>query len=85
VSKPRHQISPLFACEQQIMDRWDGGRSIEEIAGEIGKDRGYVQKIVSRYAGRIDDGGWEDMVRFGSLELLAALRRHHPDQCGEVR
>ena len=70
----------MFPTEQQVMDLWDAGWTTARIAAEIGNSEDHVAKIVGRYAGT-DEHLFNQMVKLGSMQLLAALRRHHPNIC----
>lgn len=74
----------LFPREREILALWDAGRSLDQIAEVTGFPRKQVQSVVSAFAGG-SDGGFSAMVRRGTIALLDALRRHHPDQCSAAR
>lgn len=76
--KPRSNISGIFAIEQQIMDHWDAGRSIERIAEIMPQSREYISKVVSRFSVP-EEREFEAMSVRGTILLGAAIRRHHPE------
>jgi predicted metallo-beta-lactamase superfamily hydrolase len=64
----------MFACEKEIMDLWDRGKSLEAISVMLGKSKQYVRQIVTRY--HIDH--YEDFttdVRAASQTLAAAIQQ----------
>lgn len=63
----------MFACEREVIDLWDAGKSIETIVTLTGKSRHYVSKIVWRY--HIENDGSQLAGRRGSQLLLAAIQR----------
>jgi len=83
MGKPRGNLSGMFLVEQRVMDLWDQGFSMERIVQHTGMTSDYVHTIVSRYSGK-PDRDFEVMVRLGSLALISAIRKHHPERCGGV-
>lgn len=70
----------LYASEKEILDLWDGGLSILEIANVLDKHSTLVKRVVDRF--KVSGLNPEhEMVRRGSEMLLAAIRKHHPEQC----
>lgn len=65
----------LTPQETRIMDLWDGGLSIKEIAGQTGIRQRKVENTVSHYCGRADKRVHEASVRKGSAALLAAIQQ----------
>ena len=59
----------------RVMDLWDSGRSIEQIAQMVGKPRGQVKIIVSTYDGSADRRVHRASMCAGSAALLAAIQQ----------
>jgi hypothetical protein len=76
--KPRANLSGMFLAEQRIMDLWDCGYSMERIAAAVPQSEDYVNTVVSRFASA-ESREFENMVRHGSIRLLAALKRAFPE------
>lgn len=70
----------LFATERDVLDLWEGGLSTQQIVDQGVYSRRFVTNTIGMF-GTTSDGGWSRMVRQGSAQLLAALRRHHPERC----
>ncbi len=70
-----HGLTPL---EQQVIDLWDGGASIEMIMRARSLERNHVNKIVGQYGDgfiwRASDA-FDAMVKAGSQALLRAIER----------
>ena len=61
--------------ENRIMDLWDGGLSIKQIAAQTGIRLHKVEHIVSCFSGRNEQRVAEASIRAGSAALLAAIRQ----------
>lgn len=64
----------LTPWERQVMDLWDVGRSMQQIALELECPIARVQQAVSRYAHRPNDVAWADAARHASEQLVRACR-----------
>jgi hypothetical protein len=82
--KPRSNISGIFAIEQQIMDHWDAGRSIERIAEIMPQSREYISKVVSRFSVPAERE-FKAMAAKGSDMLLATIQRYVAQHQPEAR
>jgi hypothetical protein len=70
-----HGLTPL---EQDVLDLWDGGASIEKIMRARALDRNHVNKIVGQYAHSViwrGSDAFDAMVKAGSQALLRAIER----------
>lgn len=74
-----------IACdENRFMDLWDAGYSREQIAEMTDADPGRVNYVLGYMRPGLDDQRTGPRaVAKASRDLLAALRRHHPDRVGE--
>jgi hypothetical protein len=71
--------SGLYAFEQEVMDRWDRGESIDAIVEATGRKRDHVSGLVSMY--RVPTTcPHEKMVRSGTHALLVAIAARHPER-----
>lgn len=61
--------------ENRIMDLWDGGLSIKQIAAQTGLRKKTVETTVSYYHGRAEQRLQEASIRAGSAALLAAIQQ----------
>jgi DNA-directed RNA polymerase specialized sigma24 family protein len=61
--------------ETRILDLWDGGLSIKQIAAETGIRSKTVENTVSYFHGRHEQRVQEGLIRKGSMDLLAAIRQ----------
>lgn len=61
--------------ENRIMDLWDGGLSIQQIAAQTGIRQHKVENTVSYYHGRAEQRLQETSIRRGSRALLAAIQQ----------
>ncbi len=61
--------------ENRIMDLWDSGLSISQIAEQTGIGRHKVENTVSYYHGRAEQRLQEASIRAGSAALLAAIQQ----------
>ena len=73
---PGHGPTPR---EQEMLALQEEGLDAGEIADQLGLTRGYVTNALGRLGGTGSDRAWNDMVRHGSAQLLAALHRAHPE------
>lgn len=64
----------LTPREREIMDRWDAGKTITQIARELGKPVGRVRNLVIYYDGAADHRLHRSATAAGSAALLSALR-----------
>ena len=71
----------ITAREQSVIDLRDQGLSHEVIAARLGIATSYVSTISSRYP-VTESNAWQNSAWLGSVALLAALQRHHPERCG---
>ena len=76
-----HGLTP---SERAVMDLWDEGMTIASIALQLGKDAKAVKRVVGIYSIGRDPGmgassSFDRMSRQGTEDLLAAIRRHHPE------
>jgi len=71
--------------ETQVLDLRDKGLSIAAIAAQLGLKTHYVAAILNRFSGTGETSSFDRMVIAGSKALLAAIRRHHPEQFVEAR
>ena len=65
----------LTPRELEIMDRWDAGRSIRQIAKELGRDVEAVRKLVIYYDGAAEQRMNRGAMAASSAALLSALQR----------
>jgi DNA-binding NarL/FixJ family response regulator len=85
VRGPRHPTgTPRYReFEDRIMEMWDAGTPIPQIAAALDRPVGTIDSIVRYMAeGAADLAMSKRVVGRSSDALLAALRRHHPDRCG---
>ena len=61
--------------ENRIMDLWDGGLSINQIADQTGIRLHKVQNTIAYYHGRAEQRVQEASIRAGSAALLAAIQQ----------
>lgn len=61
--------------ETRIMDLWDGGLSIKQIADQTGIRQHKVENTVSYFHGRHEQRVQEGLIRKGSMNLLAAIKQ----------
>lgn len=59
--------------ETRIMDLWDSGLSIKQIAVQTGIRQHKVENTISYYHGRHEQRVQEASIRKGSMALLAAI------------
>lgn len=59
--------------ENRIMDLWDGGLSIRQIADQTGIRQHKVENTVSYFSGRADQRIHNAAMRAGSAALAAAI------------
>ena len=64
----------LTPREAEVMDLWDAGLSIEEIATTTGKSRSGVEALTSTYGFEGKDVMTDAAIRSGSAALANALR-----------
>lgn len=64
----------LTPKEQAIMDRWDAGETISQIARELGKPVERVRNLVIYYDGAADHRTHCGAMAASSAALLSALR-----------
>ncbi len=62
----------LHVGEAAVLDAWDAGLTIEQVAEKVGKTRKFVAKIISQYDGA-EDARRTTAVRTGCLAYAAAL------------
>lgn len=67
--------------EQMIIDLTERGIDAAGIAERLGLSEGYVRQVAQALVAP-PVGAWEAGARKGTANLLAALRRHHPQRCG---
>ncbi len=68
------------AREQQVIDLKEQGLEVSDIAQALNLSERYVRQVLQAlFAPKV--GGWQKAAQSGSANLLAALRRHHPDRC----
>jgi DNA-binding MarR family transcriptional regulator len=67
--------------EQQILDLHDAKVAPADIAAKLEVKQSYVKYVIdSLYLPKLVD--WQNPAREASGDLVAALRRHHPERCG---
>lgn len=71
-----HGLEPQ---EEAIMDAWDEGRSVEDIAREFGVSVRRVERIVANIAETPVDR-WQLRIPTATDRLLAAIARAHPER-----
>lgn len=64
----------LTPRELAIMDRWDAGQSIRQIARELGREVESVRKLVIYYDGAAEHRLHCSAAKVGSAALLRALQ-----------
>ncbi|WP_298174598.1 hypothetical protein [Novosphingobium sp.] len=65
----------LTPKELAIMDRWDAGKSINQIARELGRPVEQVRKLVIYYDGAADQHMSNRATAAASAQLLHAIQR----------
>lgn len=65
----------LTPRELAIMDRWDAGKTISQIARELGKPVARVRNTVAYYDGAADHRTHKGAMVAGSEQLLSAIRQ----------
>ncbi len=65
----------LTRQESLVMDLWDSGLSMQQIAAQTGITKGNVERIVTYFDGRRDQRVEEGGIRAGSAALLAAIQQ----------
>jgi hypothetical protein len=68
--------------ETIIMDLVDTGGTIDQIVAKTGYARSTVECTVARLRVRGGLSDFDRASRQGSINLLSALRRVHPERCG---
>jgi FixJ family two-component response regulator len=68
----------LTRQESRVLDLWDAGLSMQQIAAQTGIKKGQVERVVTYFDGRSDRRIQEASVRAGSAALLAAIRQVQP-------
>ncbi len=72
--------------EQQMLDLDEQGLRPAAIAQRLGVSKDTVERIIHQLAVRHNgpDNRFHDAARMGSQNLIAAIRRHHPERCGGI-
>lgn len=76
--KHEYLISGLTPMQNTIMDHFDNGRSIEQIADQLAQPRRTVQRVVQTYAEGSERRDMEADAARGSALLLVAIRNYSP-------
>lgn len=69
-------VSGLTPMQTAILDKFDNGRSVEQIAAELGQPRRTIQRIVQTYAEGSERRDMLADAARGSALLLAAIRNY---------
>ena len=75
MSHTRRSTHGLTPNERAIMDRWDAGQSIRQIARELGRDYDRVRNLIVYYHGRAEYRNERNAMAACSAALLAAIRQ----------
>jgi hypothetical protein len=73
------QTHGLLPIEEAIMDAWDEGLSLDEIAARVDRTRAQVFKVVGNFSDTRSDR-WHLPVPAQTDALLAAIARAHPER-----
>lgn len=71
-----HGLEPQ---EEAIMDAWDAGKSVDQIAAELDLNFGRVRTVIYNFSEKRVDR-WRLRVPSATEELLAAIARAHPER-----
>ncbi|HET6536692.1 MAG TPA: hypothetical protein VFG34_01075 [Sphingopyxis sp.] len=66
----------LTPTEREIMQRWDDGMTIEQIAATTSYREIYVRKVLHTFSDSLEDLAAERHVRSASDQLLAAIQTY---------
>ncbi|RIA44080.1 hypothetical protein DFR49_2317 [Hephaestia caeni] len=69
----RDDVVGLFPFEERILELWDAGLSIDQVAAATSCTAKAVRKTISQFDGGADNRLFEAMVRDGSRRLAAAI------------
>ena len=75
MSHTRRSTHGLTPKERAIMDRWDAGQSMRQIARELGKDYDRVRNLIVYYHGRAEYRNERNAMAACSAALLSAIQQ----------
>lgn len=73
-------VSENETAGQVAIDLWAAGYPVEQIANRMGITANYVRRVVNCASAPKDRATATERA---SQQLLDALRRYHPDRCGQ--
>lgn len=78
--KDKRTYATFYPYEKTILDLWDAGKGSNAIMAETGFPKSKVVNVIKALACSNDHDKWQEPIRRGSIQLLDALRIHHPEQ-----
>lgn len=62
----------LTSFEREVLESWDGGQSVDDIAGRLGVDRARVSQVLAHYVAPTAEDLQAEAARIGSRRLANA-------------